>query len=209
MRLQGDSIFIDLLNNVRVGAISEIDIALISSRSCAINNLSPPVEALYLFAENSLKDSFNNKRLMKLNYPLIEVPSLDKNSPSVCQSKLATVANHSQSQTGGLVKLLRFKKSSMVMLAKNVSIDDRLVNGQLVKIVDTKHDSLGILSKIYVKFEVENAGLTKMRSDRYASENNIVQSIIQKKFGNISFIWEFWGVLQGRGLVRFKGAKPP
>ena len=44
-----------------VGAISEIDIALISSRSCAINNLSPPVEAIYLFAENSLIDNFDNK----------------------------------------------------------------------------------------------------------------------------------------------------
>ena len=52
MLQQGDSIFIDLLNNVRVGAISEIDISSISSRSCAINNLSPPLEAIYLFAEN-------------------------------------------------------------------------------------------------------------------------------------------------------------
>ena len=91
MRQQGDLVFIDLLNNVRVGAISEIDIALISSRSCAKSNLSPPVDAIYLFAENSLKDNFNNERLIKLNYPLIEVPSLDRNPPDVCQSKLATV----------------------------------------------------------------------------------------------------------------------
>ena len=55
----------DLLNNVKVGAFSEIHIALKSSKSCAINNLSPPVEAIYLFAESSLKDNFNNnnKRL--------------------------------------------------------------------------------------------------------------------------------------------------
>ena len=61
MRQQGDSIFIDLLNNLMVGAVSEIDIALISSRSCAINNLSPPAEAIYLFAKNSLIDNFDNK----------------------------------------------------------------------------------------------------------------------------------------------------
>lgn len=46
---RSDSIFIDFFNNVRVGAVSKIDIALISSRSCAINNLSPPVDAIYLF----------------------------------------------------------------------------------------------------------------------------------------------------------------
>ena len=146
------------MNNVRIEAVSEIDIALISSRSCAINNLSPPVEAIYLFAKNSLKDNFNSERLMKLNYPLIEVPSLDKNPPGVCQSNLAIVANRSQSQTGGLAKLFRFKKSSMIMLTTNVGINDRLVNGQLGTIVDTKQDSSGILNKIYVKIEDENAG---------------------------------------------------
>ena len=60
------------------------------------------------------------------------------------------------------------------MLTTNVSIDDHLVNGQLGTIVDTKQGSSGIFNKIYVKFEYENAGLTKMRSDRYASENNLV-----------------------------------
>ena len=59
-------------------------------------------EAIYLFAENSLKDNFHNERLIKLNYPLIKVPSLEKIPPGVCQSKLDTVANCSQCQTGGL-----------------------------------------------------------------------------------------------------------
>ena len=174
IRQKGDSIFIDLLSNVRVGAVSEIDIALIASRSCVINNLSPPVAVIYLLSENSLKGNFNNERLMKLNYPLIEVPSLDKNPPGVCQLKLATVVNRSQSQTDGLAKLFGFKKSSRVILTINFSIDDRLVNGQLGTIVGTKQDSSDILNKMYVKFEDQNAGLTKMRSDRYASEHNIV-----------------------------------
>ena len=50
------------------------------------------------------------------------------------------------------------------MSTTNVSINDRLVNGQLGTTADTKKDSSGILSKIYVKFEEENAGLTKIRS---------------------------------------------
>ena len=68
MRQQGDLVFIDLLNNVRVGAISEIDITLISSRSCAKSNLSPPVDAIYLFAQNSLKDNFSNERLIIITH---------------------------------------------------------------------------------------------------------------------------------------------
>ena len=54
------------MNNVRVGVVSEIDTALVSSRSRTINNLSPPVETICLFAENDLKDKLNNKRLMEL-----------------------------------------------------------------------------------------------------------------------------------------------
>ena len=82
-------------------------------------------------------------------------------------------ASQSQSQTGGLAKWFKFKKSSRVMLTTNASIDDCLVNRQLGA-TETKQDSSGILNKCYVKFEDKNAGLTKMRSDRYASEKNIV-----------------------------------
>ena len=51
---------------------------------------------------------------------------------------------------------------------------DRLVNGQVGTVVDTKQSSSGILNKIYIRFEDENAGLTKMKSNRYASKNNTV-----------------------------------
>ena len=78
MRQQGDSIFIDLLNNVKVEAVSETDVSLISSRSCATNNLSPPVEALYFFAENSFKGSFSKERILKLNYPILKYQALVK-----------------------------------------------------------------------------------------------------------------------------------
>ena len=127
-----------------MNTVSEIGIALISSRSCAINNLSPA--AIYLFAENSLKDNFNNERLMKLNYPLIELWSLDKNPPD---------ANRSQSQTGSLAKLFIFKKSRRVMLTTNVSIDDGLVNGQLGTIADTKQNSSGILTKFMSNLKIK------------------------------------------------------
>ena len=75
MRQQGDSIFIDLLNNVRVGAVLVIDIALKSPSSCAINNLSPTVEDINLITEKIMTDNSNNERMMKLSYLLIGVPS--------------------------------------------------------------------------------------------------------------------------------------
>ena len=65
------------------------------------------------------------------------------------------------------------------MLTTKVSIDDRFSQVQLL----TQKMTSGILNKIYVTFEDENAGLTKMRSDRYASENNMVPiAITEAKF---------------------------
>ena len=61
---------------------------------------------------------------MKLNYPLTEVPSVDKNDASVSNSNLATVRNHRQNQTGYLAKLFRFEKNSRVMPTTNVSTMD-------------------------------------------------------------------------------------
>ena len=113
---------------------------------------------------------------MNLNYPIIELLSLDnppppptssptpRSSSGVCQAKLATVANCSHSQTDGLAKLFRLKKSSRVMLTTNVSIEDRLVNGQLGTIFDTKQESSGILSKIYLKFELRAKYSSKLVS---------------------------------------------
>ena len=99
----------------------------------------PPVQGKKVFApfHNDLLKlyhpwkHFSYFELIKLNYPLVEEPILDRNPPGVCQSKLATVANKSQSQTGGFARLFRFKKSSRVMLTANVTTDDRLINGQL------------------------------------------------------------------------------
>ena len=115
---------------------------------------------------------------MNLNYLIIELLSLDnpppttptphpptpRSSSGVCQAKLATFANRSHSQTDGLAKLFRLKKSSRVMLTTNASIDDRLVNGQLGTIFDTKQESSGILSKIYVKFELRAEYSSKLVS---------------------------------------------
>ena len=61
IRQHGDSIFIDLLNSVRVRAASETYIALRTSRSYAVNNHSPSEEAIHLFVENSLNGNFNNE----------------------------------------------------------------------------------------------------------------------------------------------------
>ena len=56
-------------------------------------------------------------------------------------------------------------------------IYDHSVNGHLGTIVDTKQDSSGILNQIYVKFEDENVGLTKMSYGQFYAALNRVKSL--------------------------------
>ena len=88
------------------------------------------------------------------------------------------------------------------MLRNNVSIDDCLVNGLLSTIFDTKQNSSGILSKNYFKFQGENEGLTKMISNRCASENNIVLIIRVKQFFQFLFNFNFFKI-QNQLFIEF------
>ena len=42
------------------------------------NNYSPPIKAIYFFAKNSFKYSFNKERAIKLNYPVLKYQALVK-----------------------------------------------------------------------------------------------------------------------------------
>ena len=75
MRQQGDNIFIDLLNNARTGVVTDLDIALLNSR--AIDRDYVPPDAVYLFAENSLKDIINSSKLSELPDPPIIIYAVD------------------------------------------------------------------------------------------------------------------------------------
>ena len=172
MRQQGDNTFIDLLNNVRVGYVTESDIALLESRN---SNLQvPPDDSIYLFAENSEKDKLNLSKLSLLTTPLVTVRSIDKFPSGICQSRIIQILTYSESRTGGLSGVLNIKTNAHVMLTSNIDINDRSINGQIGTIYSIKYDAQSLVQVIYVNFNDTKAGLMKMRSDPYASQNNVV-----------------------------------
>ena len=171
MRQLGDNVFIDILNNVRVGRGNDIDIALLESRKL---DMQIPSDATHLFAENSLKDNLNTVKLSSLRHPLVSVHSIDKFPTGMCPSKIEQTLKCTESRTAGLPKILNFKKNASIMLTNNIDIKDRLINGQLGTVFETKYDSQGQVETVYVKFNDQKAGLQRMHSDSYALQNNVV-----------------------------------
>ena len=59
------------------------------------------------------------------------------------------------------------------MLTSNLDIADRLINGQLDTVFDFKYSG-GTITKIYVKFDDFNAGMSKRDWDNFAKVSGAV-----------------------------------
>ena len=78
MRQRGDPTFIDLLNNIRIGSISDTDIELLQSREKTRDDPAYPADAVHIWAENSFVNEHNRKRLNELQGDEFEVVAFDK-----------------------------------------------------------------------------------------------------------------------------------
>lgn len=66
MRQQGDDHFVRLLNNVRVGILTEDDLVMLQTRQYS-NEHTLPIDTVFIFAGNSLKDELNTLKLAEIS----------------------------------------------------------------------------------------------------------------------------------------------
>ena len=174
MRQRGDSQLIDLLNNVRIADINATDIELLQSKVIKPGSANYPIDALHIFAENSSSNEHNLKMLQSVDGNLHVVPAIDILPKNIPQQKVNEVLNRKQSETGGLAQSLQIKLNARVMLAVNIDLQDRLVNGQLETIKHISTDKQGNVAKIYIKFDDSKAGAKKISLDPLAKRNSWV-----------------------------------
>ena len=173
MRQRGDTVFIDLLNNVRIGKLSETDIAILSTRMITYDSSNYPHDALHLFAENAPVLEHNERKLLDIDMPMFVINALDQIPRDVPTSLLESALGRKQSETGGLARVLKLKVGAKVMITSNIDIDDRLINGQIGMVTNIIAGN-GAVSKIYIKFEDPIAGLNKKSIDPYGRINDVV-----------------------------------
>ena len=129
---QNDKLFIDLLNKVGVGNIDDYVQNLLKARFICESDENYPKDALHMYAENEPAMKRNDTVLNDLPGQLYTIEANDK-IPDNCKYPLALIQaaqNQKQTNTGDLAKLLRLKIGAKVMLTVNISIHDRLINGQ-------------------------------------------------------------------------------
>ena len=83
-----------------------------------------------LFAENGPKDQYNCIKLETLKQQLVEISTTYQVSSGVTTDMLINIANNSLNKTGNLGSKPKLKRHLRVMLATNLDISDRFINGQ-------------------------------------------------------------------------------
>ena len=83
MRQREDSSFINLLNNVRIGELSESDVDVLGSRVIDKTNENYPVDALHIFAENEPARLHNQTMLETINQTVLTIEAIDQVPNSV------------------------------------------------------------------------------------------------------------------------------
>lgn len=124
-RQKGDNLFIEFLNRLGDGNITDEDYELISQRREAA--LSPSErasfnDAVHLFRKNDDVDEYNESILRKNNQPVARI---------IAQGKNDFTATNKKDRSSGLTGELLISVNSKVMLRRNICTNAGLVNGAI------------------------------------------------------------------------------
>ena len=160
MRQRGNDKFIDLLNHVRTAELDN-NVSLLKSKPKRPSDTYPK-DALHIFAENAPANTHNMIMLNSTDSELYKIKAFDNIPKNVGSSKIEQTLNRSQSETSGIAGALELKVNARIMVTVNIDLDDRLVNGQLGTVKHILKDKKGTVTKIYVAFDDNPAGLKNM-----------------------------------------------
>ena len=127
---QDDDMFVNLLNKIRKGEFDE-NIEHIKSRFTDKNDPHYPGDVLYIFAENAPVARHVNNQLKQIPGELVKIQVKDQLPKNVDISDAKQAQKRKESETGGLAYSLELKINARVKLKLNISIEDRLINGQI------------------------------------------------------------------------------
>ena len=102
---------------------------------------------------------------------------------NISPTKIAQAFNCKQSDSGGLVSVLKVNLNASIILTVNIDLQDQLINGQIGAIKHISKDRTNNITKIYIKFDDTKVGLKKMSTDFFAKQNSWVP--IEKAERNI------------------------
>ena len=173
-RQDGDKVYADLLNRVRIGKPNEEDLNLLRTRVRLEGHPDLPDEALRVMSTNKEVNKYNDRRLTQVRE---EEHVFEAIARSRTQKKLKPMTDKTGAIKGTqLQKTLKLKIGAKVMMTANVATTDSLTNGSFGEVVEFERDEGGKISAVLVQFVEEKSGreMRKTRPDiqkKYPGKN--------------------------------------
>jgi len=133
-RQQGDRVFTDLLMRVRMGTQTDADIQLLKQRMInATTNIGE--DAIYLVTSNRKAQAINGANMERLGGPVMSFLAEFTEFGNGKETEELMRDLQSQFEQKGIMSL-QLKRGARVMMIKNVSVEEGLVNGAVGTVVD-------------------------------------------------------------------------
>ena len=164
MRQKDDIEFANLLNRLRVNALTENDAKILKKRMISQNDQDYPHNSVHLFTENDLVDSFNIQCIARLKTEKIKVQAFDTVQADVSSSiktKLLSSLPRKQTDTANLAKEVELAICMKYDLTANIDVADGLTNGsscEIKKIENRQPEKTSRPSVVWVQFEDKKIG---------------------------------------------------
>ena len=132
---------------------------------------------MHIWAENRPVDARNEEMLDMINENLVTIIAYDVFPSNVSVYDIKKALKRGRCSNACLAHTIKLKVGARVMLATNLDVEDRLINGQIGTVLEITNNRVSCKPEvIYVKFDDQNAGRERIRKsgDRYAIDNNAV-----------------------------------
>ena len=159
---QGEDLeFSEVLNRIRIREFTEKDVEFLQTRVVKGSDTKIPADRMYIFARNKEVNEMNDIILSKMAGETFEVEAIVHHD--TVKDYEPMVKNTGFIVDTSLMKTLRFKINSKVLLTYNVNVVDGMCNGSFCKIVGIKKSNQGKIIEIHVQFLNPSHGLETSR----------------------------------------------
>lgn len=170
--------FINPLNNLSMGTMTDSDIQLFKSR-CNLPNVL--YDEIHLFFTNKDVEAYNDSKIQSMSGELFEHESVDhiqntkKLNEKTVLKTLESFHKFPTNKTGCLPRRILTKIGAKLMITRNISTKEGLVNGATGVLRHVTRDKDSNETKIFwLEFEDSNIGRkTRSLNSKLIKENNL------------------------------------
>ena len=157
-RQGNDKQYAETLNRIRVGKLTEEDIAILKTRERPINHPDLKNVSLYIIPTRKSCAKYNKKYLEKLTGTEIVLQAIHYHST---QKKYTPFIDKKEGAVGttSFLDKVQVKIGCQIILIHNVDVEDGLTNGQLGKLVKIIFTKEGKPDKLIVELQKKDAGI--------------------------------------------------